>query len=64
MNQERLRQIEKLYHAARRDRVALDQADPELRREVELLLEQEDVSLSDSTVTQLTVGGQHWPWGR
>jgi Tol biopolymer transport system component/predicted Ser/Thr protein kinase len=62
MNQERLRQIEKLYHAARRDRVALDQADPELRREVELLLEQEDVSLSDSTVTQMAVGAQLGPY--
>src|SRR5689334_10938003 len=62
MHQERLRQIEELYHAAREDRAALDQADPELRREVELLLEQEDVSLSDSTVTQLTVGAQLGPY--
>jgi Tol biopolymer transport system component/predicted Ser/Thr protein kinase len=62
MHQERLRQIEELYRAARQDRAALDQADPELRREVELLLEQEDVSLSDSTVTQLTVGAQLGPY--
>ena len=62
MNQERLRQIEELYHAAREDRAALDQADPELRREVELLLAQDEVSLSDSTVTQVPVGAQLGPY--
>ena len=62
MNQERLRQIEELYHAAQEDRAALDQADPELRREVELLLAREEVSLSESTVTQVTVGAQLGPY--
>jgi hypothetical protein len=65
-----LRQIEELYHAARENPAALDQADPELRREVELHLEQEGVSLpssnmvTESTVKKFTVGGRHWPWGR
>src|SRR5713101_855044 len=68
MNPERLRQIEELYRSAREDRAALDHADPELRREVELLLAQEGVSLpssnlvTDSTVTQLTVGAQLGPY--
>jgi eukaryotic-like serine/threonine-protein kinase len=41
MNPERWQQIDELYHAAREDRAVLDQADPELRREVESLLAQE-----------------------
>jgi Tol biopolymer transport system component/predicted Ser/Thr protein kinase len=63
-----LRQVEGLYHAAREDRAALDQADPELRREVESLLAQDGVSLpslnlvSDSTVTQVAVGTQLGPY--
>ncbi len=63
-----MRQVEELYHAAREDRAVLDQADPELRREVESLLAQDGVSLpslnlvSDSTVTQLAVGAQLGPY--
>src|SRR5712691_7648186 len=41
MNDERWRQIEELYHAAREDRAVLDQADPELRGKVEALLAQD-----------------------
>src|SRR6266852_5870405 len=41
MNEERFRQIEELYHAAREDRAVLDQADPELRGKVEALLAQD-----------------------
>src|SRR5713101_4753271 len=41
MNEERFRQIEELYHAAREDPAVLDQADPEVRREVEALLAQD-----------------------
>src|SRR5437870_6180880 len=41
MNEERFRQIEELYHAAREDRAALDNADPELRAKVEALLSQD-----------------------
>src|SRR6266446_1862423 len=41
MTHERWRQIEELYHAAREDRAALDQADPELRGKVEALLAQD-----------------------
>jgi serine/threonine protein kinase len=41
VNEERWRQIEELYHAAREDRAVLDKADPELRRKVEALLEQD-----------------------
>jgi eukaryotic-like serine/threonine-protein kinase len=68
VNPERLRQIEELYHLARENREALDQADFELRREVESLLAQDGVSLprlnpaSDSTVTQLAVGAQLGPY--
>src|SRR5712691_651433 len=39
MSPERWQQVEELYHAAQQDRGVLDDADPELRREVELLLE-------------------------
>jgi hypothetical protein len=68
MTGERLRQIQELYHAAREDRAALDQADPELRREVESLLAQDGVSLpslnlvSDATITQLAAGAQLGPY--
>jgi Tol biopolymer transport system component/predicted Ser/Thr protein kinase len=41
VNEERFRQIEELYHAAREDRAVLDQADPELRGKVEALLAQD-----------------------
>src|SRR6266851_2032541 len=41
MDPERWRQIEELYHAAREDRAALDQADPEMRGKVEALLAQD-----------------------
>jgi Tol biopolymer transport system component/predicted Ser/Thr protein kinase len=41
MNEERWRQIEELYHAAREDRAVLDKADPELRGKVEALLAQD-----------------------
>ena len=50
MDPERLRQIEELYRSAREDRAALDHADPELRRAVELLLEQEGASLPSSNL--------------
>ena len=40
MTPERWRQVEELYHAVQEDREALEKADPELRREVELLLAQ------------------------
>jgi Tol biopolymer transport system component len=75
MTPDRFRQIEELYHAAREgtpgQRAALlAQTDPELRREVELLLSQPSGSefldrpairnapelLEDSTVTQLAAG--------
>ena len=75
MSEERFRQIAELYHAAREgtagDRAALlEQADPELRREVESLLAQPDSGelpdrpvienlpelLEDATVTQLLDG--------
>src|SRR5713101_5493700 len=41
MNEERFRQIEELYHAAREDPAVLDQADPEVRGKVEALLAQD-----------------------
>jgi Tol biopolymer transport system component/predicted Ser/Thr protein kinase len=75
MSPERFRQIEELYHAAREatadERAALlAQTDPELRREIELLLAQPDSGgflnrpalqyatelLADSTVTGLATG--------
>jgi tetratricopeptide (TPR) repeat protein/predicted Ser/Thr protein kinase len=75
MNPERFRQIEELYHAAREgtpeQRAALlAQSDPELRREVELLMAEPSGGefldrpairnvpelLGDSTVTQLAAG--------
>jgi eukaryotic-like serine/threonine-protein kinase len=69
VNPERFRQVEDLYHAAREDRAALDQADPELRREVESLLARDGVSLpslpkplDDSTVTQIVIGTQLGPY--
>jgi predicted Ser/Thr protein kinase len=81
MNPERFRQIEELYHAAREgtaeQRAALlAQTDPELRREVELLLSQSISGvfldrpaiqnapelLEDSTVTQLATGARLGPY--
>jgi eukaryotic-like serine/threonine-protein kinase len=68
MTGERFRQIQELYHAAREDRAALEQADPELRREVESLLKQDGVSLpglnllSGSAVAQLAVGAHLGPY--
>src|SRR5580658_6231510 len=75
MNPERFRQIEELYHAAREGTaeqraVLLAQSDPDLRREVELLLasrpgdefldrpaiQNAPELLEDATVTQLTAG--------
>src|SRR5580658_7236304 len=75
MTPERFRQIEELYHAAREGTaeqraVLLAQSDPDLRREVELLLsrlsggdfldrpaiQNAPELLEDSTVTQLTAG--------
>jgi tetratricopeptide (TPR) repeat protein len=75
MSPERFRQIEELYHAAREGTVEgraalLAETDPELRREVELLLSQQasggfldrpaienaDGLLADSTVTRLDAG--------
>jgi eukaryotic-like serine/threonine-protein kinase len=76
MNPERFRQIEELFHAAREGTaeqraVLLAQSDPELRREVELLLARRPGNefldrpalqnapelLEDPTVTQLAAGG-------
>ncbi len=45
MTPARMRQIEDLYHAARQNSSALADADPELRREVESLLQHEGDSL-------------------
>jgi hypothetical protein len=59
---ERLRQIEELYRAARENRAALDQADPELRREVELLLEQDGISLPAPPGLILTLPGLRSRW--
>jgi eukaryotic-like serine/threonine-protein kinase len=60
MTPERLRQIEELFQVAREqsgDRRAaiLSQADPELRREVELLLAREDESLPSFDVSTVTM---------
>ena len=73
MNPERLQEVEELYHAAREDRGVLDQADPELRREVESLLAQNPSRegmldrpaaglLDDSTVVILTAGARLGPY--
>src|SRR5580704_13527064 len=81
MNPERFRQLEELYHAAREgtaeQRAALlAQTDPELRREVELLLSQSISGgffdrpaiqnapelLEDSTVTQVATGARLGPY--
>ena len=82
MNPERFRQIEELYHAAREGTaeqraILLDQSDPELRREVELLLlsrpsgdeflnrpamQNAPELLEDPTVTQLTAGVRLGPY--
>ena len=64
---DRWRQIEDLYHAAREDRAVLDQADPELRREVESLLAHEkDAGFLESPALEVAAQqaaadrGQHW----
>jgi len=76
MAPERFRQVEELYHAARENRAVLDQADPELRREVESLLAQGSLAgvmeqpplpiaaglRTDITVTQLAFGTQLGPY--
>ena len=77
MTPERMRQIEELYHAACENRVALDHADPELRREVESLLAEQSandrllhspaievaaVLLQGSTVRGLAPGVQLGPY--
>ena len=81
MSPERLRRIEELYHAAREGTAEecaalLAQTDPELRREVELLLSDPSGSefldrpaiqnapelLADSTVTVLTAGACLGPY--
>jgi hypothetical protein len=68
MTPERWRQIEDLYHAARADRAVLENADPEIRGEVEKLLAQPSGGalldhpaadlLPESTVTLLGIGAQ------
>ncbi len=73
MTPERWQQVDQLYHAALEDRAVLDNADPELRREVESLLAQEGsvldrpawegaAELLDETRTQLTPGTQLGPY--
>src|SRR5690242_9134181 len=77
MTPERWRQIEQLYHAARErkpaDRAALlEQADADLRREVEVMLAQDASGkildqpakelLSDARLTRLTTGSQLGPY--
>jgi serine/threonine protein kinase/Tol biopolymer transport system component len=70
MTPERWRQIEELYHSAReRGPEVLAQADPELRREVERLLEQDatggkilDRPAADLTVTMVGIGSQLGPY--
>src|SRR5258707_14627809 len=65
MTPEQFRQIEELYYAARQDRAELDRADPELRREVELLLAQEgplpELALT-CAVAQVAVGASLGPY--
>ena len=77
MTPDRLQQIEELFHAARDassgERAALlDQADPELRREVESLLARQNDPLTldrsiqlpgDSTMTVLNPGARLGPEG-
>jgi serine/threonine protein kinase len=53
MTPERYQQVTALFHAARENRAALDGADPELRREVESLLEHDGASLP-SYIADLT----------
>jgi serine/threonine protein kinase len=78
MTPERFRQIEELYHAARKDRAVLAQADPDLRREVESLLAQDSSKTGmldqpawagaagltnlDATATVITPGTQLGPY--
>src|SRR5438552_10928976 len=75
MDSERLRDIEELYHAARscsaEERIVLlDRAEPEMRREVESLLAQDNacglldrqVALEETTNTQLASGTRLGPY--
>ncbi len=75
MNPGRLRQIEELYHAARENRGALSDADPELRHEVESLLQHEATplptlsvdldfvpDLADGSKTPITAGSRIGPY--
>jgi Tol biopolymer transport system component len=77
MDSDRLRQVEELYHAVRDSspdaRMALlEQADPDLRREVQSLLYQDGIAgpidhpaagmLEDSTATELLLGTQLGPY--
>ena len=70
MTPDRLRQIEELYHSARECSAAqrtalLAQADPELRREVESLLERQGESLpplDDRTQTVVQNGARLGPY--
>jgi eukaryotic-like serine/threonine-protein kinase len=78
MTPERLRQIEELYHSARqRGSGVLDNADPDLRREVQALLDQNSTGKNstgnlldraafdltfDATQTQVTAGSQLGPY--
>src|SRR5271169_858466 len=80
MNPERLKQVSELYHAALECEPGartelLNQADPEVRREVESLLAQPDGGLlnrpawehagsllADQTLTQLSAGAEMGPY--
>jgi hypothetical protein len=73
MTPERWREIEELYHAAREQGpTVLARAEPELRREVELMLAQDSVSqfldrpaaelLETPTVTQISIGQEFGPY--
>ena len=57
MPPERWRQIEELYHAAQKDRAVLANADPELRREVESLLAQEEAPFPTLTMGEPIAAG-------
>src|SRR5438874_1442933 len=73
MTPSRWQQIERLYLAALEDRSVLDQADPEVRRKVELMLAEDGTGdkildaraadlLSDSTQTRILPGAQLGPY--